>query len=147
MSSVGLDIFVAGIGTGGTFTGVVEYLNEHKPGVLAVALEPEDSPVISQGRAGAHKIQGIGTGFLPGNFKPELANQVLTISNDEAFAEAKDFIRTTGIGVGISSGAALAGAKKLAAQYPDKKIVTILPDGVEKYLSVLDFEGGNYVQV
>ena len=142
-----LDIFVAGIGTGGTFTGVVEYLNEHKPGVLAVALEPEDSPVISQGRAGAHKIQGIGTGFLPGNFKPELANQVLTISNDEAFAEAKDFIRTTGIGVGISSGAALAGAKKLAAQYPDKKIVTILPDGVEKYLSVLDFEGGNYVQV
>lgn len=142
-----LDIFVAGIGTGGTFTGVVEYLNEHKPGVLAVALEPEDSPVISQGRAGAHKIQGIGTGFLPGNFKPELANQVLTISNDEAFAEAKDFIRTTGIGVGISSGAALAGAKKLATQYPDKKIVTILPDGVEKYLSVLDFEGGNYVQV
>ena len=114
---------------------------------MAVALEPEDSPVISQGRAGAHKIQGIGTGFLPGNFKPELANQVLTISNDEAFAEAKDFIRTTGIGVGISSGAALAGAKKLAAQYPDKKIVTILPDGVEKYLSVLDFEGGNYVQV
>ena len=142
-----IDIFVAGVGTGGTFSGVAKYLKEHKPGVLAVALEPEESPAISKGHGGVHKIQGIGTGFVPENFDKELMDEVYTVSSEEAIEATKDFVRTTGIGVGISSGAAIAGAKKVAAKYPDKKIVTILPDGVDKYLSMLDFEEVTYVEV
>lgn len=141
-----IDIFVAGVGTGGTFSGVSKYLKEHKPGVLAVALEPEESPAISKGHGGVHKIQGIGTGFIPENFKKELMDEIYTVSSEEAIAETKNFVRTTGIGVGISSGAAIAGAKKVAAKYPDKKIVTILPDGVDKYLSMLDFDDVTYVE-
>ena len=121
-----IDIFVAGVGTGGTFSGVAKYLKENKPGVLAVALEPEESPAISKGHGGVHKIQGIGTGFVPENFDKELMDEVYTVSSEEAIEATKDFVRTTGIGVGISSGAAIAGAKKVAAKYPDKKIVTIL---------------------
>ena len=142
-----IDIFVAGVGTGGTFSGVAKYLKENKPGVLAVALEPEESPAISKGHGGVHKIQGIGTGFVPENFDRELMDEVFTVSSDEAIEATKEFVRTTGIGVGISSGAAIAGAKKVAAKYPDKKIVTILPDGVDKYLSMLDFEEVTYVEV
>lgn len=142
-----IDIFVAGVGTGGTFSGVAKYLKENKPGVLAVALEPEESPAISKGHGGVHKIQGIGTGFVPENFDKELMDEVYTVSSEEAIEATKDFVRTTGIGVGISSGAAIAGAKKVAAKYPDKKIVTILPDGVDKYLSMLDFEEVIYVEV
>lgn len=142
-----IDIFVAGVGTGGTFSGVAKYLKENKPGVLAVALEPEESPAISKGHGGVHKIQGIGTGFVPENFDKELMDEVYTVSSEEAIDATKDFVRTTGIGVGISSGAAIAGAKKVAAKYPDKKIVTILPDGVDKYLSMLDFEEVTYVEV
>ena len=142
-----IDIFVAGVGTGGTFSGVAKYLKENKPGVLAVALEPEESPAISKGHGGVHKIQGIGTGFVPENFDKELMDEVYTLSSEEAIEATKDFVRTTGIGVGISSGAAIAGAKKVAAKYPDKKIVTILPDGVDKYLSMLDFEEVTYVEV
>lgn len=142
-----IDIFVAGVGTGGTFSGVAKYLKENKPGVLAVALEPEESPAISKGHGGVHKIQGIGTGFIPENFDKELMDEVYTVSSEEAIEATKDFVRTTGIGVGISSGAAIAGAKKVAAKYPDKKIVTILPDGVDKYLSMLDFEEVTYVEV
>ena len=142
-----IDIFVAGVGTGGTFSGVAKYLKENKPGVLAVALEPEESPAISKGHGGVHKIQGIGTGFVPENFDNELMDEVYTVSSEEAIEATKDFVRTTGIGVGISSGAAIAGAKKVAAKYPDKKIVTILPDGVDKYLSMLDFEEVTYVEV
>ncbi len=142
-----IDIFVAGVGTGGTFSGVAKYLKENKPGVLAVALEPEESPAISKGHGGVHKIQGIGTGFVPENFDRELMDEVYTVSSEEAIEATKDFVRTTGIGVGISSGAAIAGAKKVAAKYPDKKIVTILPDGVDKYLSMLDFEEVTYVEV
>jgi cysteine synthase len=142
-----IDIFVAGVGTGGTFSGVAKYLKENKPGVLAVALEPEESPAISKGHGGVHKIQGIGTGFVPENFDKELMDEVYTVSSEEAIEANKDFVRTTGIGVGISSGAAIAGAKKVAAKYPDKKIVTILPDGVDKYLSMLDFEEVTYVEV
>ena len=142
-----IDIFVAGVGTGGTFSGVAKYLKENKPGVLAVALEPEESPAISKGHGGVHKIQGIGTGFIPENFDKELMDEVYTVSSEEAIEATKDFVRTTGIGVGISSGAAIAGAKKVAAKYPDKKIVTILPDGVDKYLSLLDFEEVTYVEV
>ena len=142
-----IDIFVAGVGTGGTFSGAAKYLKENKPGVLAVALEPEESPAISKGHGGVHKIQGIGTGFVPENFDKELMDEVYTVSSEEAIEATKDFVRTTGIGVGISSGAAIAGAKKVAAKYPDKKIVTILPDGVDKYLSMLDFEEVTYVEV
>ena len=142
-----IDIFVAGVGTGGTFSGVAKYLKENKPGVLAVAFEPEESPAISKGHGGVHKIQGIGTGFVPENFDKELMDEVYTVSSEEAIEATKDFVRTTGIGVGISSGAAIAGAKKVAAKYPDKKIVTILPDGVDKYLSMLDFEEVTYVEV
>ena len=142
-----IDIFVAGVGTGGTFSGVAKYLKENKPGVLAVALEPEESPAISKGHGGVHKIQGIGTGFVPDNFDKELMDEVYTVSSEEAIEATKDFVRTTGIGLGISSGAAIAGAKKVAAKYPDKKIVTILPDGVDKYLSLLDFEEVTYVEV
>lgn len=142
-----IDIFVAGVGTGGTFSGVAKYLKENKPGVLAVALEPEESPAISKGHGGVHKIQGIGTGFVPENFDKELMDEVYTVSSEEAIEATKDFVRTTGIGVGISSGAAIAGAKKVAAKYPDKKIVTILPDGMDKYLSMLDFEEVTYVEV
>ena len=142
-----IDIFVAGVGTGGTFSGVAKYLKENKPGVLAVALEPEESPAIRKGHGGVHKIQGIGTGFIPENFDKELMDEVYTVSSEEAIEATKDFVRTTGIGVGISSGAAIAGAKKVAAKYPDKKIVTILPDGVDKYLSLLDFEEVTYVEV
>lgn len=142
-----IDIFVAGVGTGGTFSGVAKYLKENKPGVLAVALEPEESPAISKGHGGVHKIQGIGTGFVPENFDKELMDEVYTVSSEEAIEATKDFVRTTGIGVGISSGAAIVGAKKVAAKYPDKKIVTILPDGVDKYLSMLDFEEVTYVEV
>ena len=142
-----IDIFVAGVGTGGTFSGVAKYLKENKPGVLAFALEPEESPAISKGHGGVHKIQGIGTGFIPENFNKELMDEIYTVSSDEAISETKNFVRTTGIGVGISSGAAIAGAKKVAAKYPDKKIVTILPDGVDKYLSMLEFDEVTYVEV
>ena len=142
-----LDIFVAGVGTGGTFSGVAKYLKENKPEVLAIALEPEESPAISKGHGGIHKIQGIGTGFIPENFNKELMDEIYTVSSDEAISETKNFVRTTGIGVGISSGAAIAGAKKVAAKYPDKKIVTILPDGVDKYLSMLEFDEVTYVEV
>ena len=141
-----LDIFVAGVGTGGTFSGVAKYLKENKPEVLAIALEPEESPAISKGHGGVHKIQGIGTGFIPENFNKELMDKIYTVSSDEAISETKNFVRTTGIGVGISSGAAIAGAKKVAAKYPDKKIVTILPDGVDKYLSMLEFDEVTYVE-
>ena len=142
-----LDIFVAGVGTGGTFSGVAKYLKENKPEVLAIALEPEESPAISKGHGGVHKIQGIGTGFVPENFNKELMDEIYTVSSDEAISETKNFVRTTGIGVGISSGTAIAGAKKVAAKYPDKKIVTILPDGVDKYLSMLEFDEVTYVEV
>lgn len=140
-----VDVFVAGVGTGGTFTGVSHYLKQSKPNLYCVALEPADSPAISEGKAGPHKIQGIGAGFIPQNFDKTYMDEVLTITNEEAIEEAKAFMRTTGMGIGISSGAALVGAKKMAEKFPDKNIVTILPDGVDKYLSVLDFEEVNHL--
>ena len=142
-----IDIFVAGVGTGGTFTGVAKYLKENKPEVLAIAVEPAESPAISEGHGGPHKIQGIGTGFIPENFQKEYMDEVYTVTSDEAIEETKNFLRSTGIGIGISSGAAIVGAKKAAEKYPGKNIVTILPDGVDKYLSVLDFEDVTHVEV
>lgn len=140
-----IDIFVAGVGTGGTFTGVTKYLKEAKKDLLAVALEPAESPAISQGTAGVHRIQGIGTGFVPDNFYRELMDEILTITSEEAIEEAKKFMLTTGIGVGISSGAAILGAKRVADKYPEKTIVTILPDGAEKYFSMYEFEDVKYI--
>ena len=142
-----IDVFVAGVGTGGTFTGVARYLKEQKPEVVTIAVEPAESPAISEGRGGAHKIQGIGTGFIPENFRKEYMDDVYTVTSEEAIEETKNFLRSTGIGIGISSGAAIVGAKKAAEKYPGKNIVTILPDGVDKYLSVLDFEDVTHVEV
>ena len=142
-----IDIFVAGVGTGGTFTGVAKYLKENKPEVLAIAVEPAESPAISEGHGVPHKIQGIGTGFIPENFQKEYMDEVFTVTSNEAIEETKNFLRSTGIGIGISSGAAIVGAKKAAEKYPGKNIVTILPDGVDKYLSVLDFEDVTHVEV
>lgn len=141
-----IDIFVAGVGTGGTFTGVSKFLKEKKD-ILAVAIEPAESPAISQGHGGSHRIQGIGTGFLPKNFDNSLMDEVYTVSSEEAIKEAKNFIRSTGIGVGISSGAAISGAKKVAANYPNRTIVTVLPDGAEKYYSLFDFEEVTYLEI
>lgn len=141
-----IDIFVAGVGTGGTFTGVSKFLKERKD-ILAVAIEPAESPAISQGHGGSHRIQGIGTGFLPKNFDNSLMDEVYTVSSEEAIEEAKNFIRSTGIGVGISSGAAISGAKKVAANYPNRTIVTVLPDGAEKYYSLFDFEEVTYLEI
>lgn len=140
-----VDIFVAGIGTGGTFSGVVKYLKEHKPNLISVAVEPEESPAISKGEKGVHRIQGIGTGFIPDNFNKDLMDEIITVHSDDAIEEAKNFMRTTGIGVGISSGAALLASKKVAEKYPDKKIVTVLPDGAEKYFSMFEFEDVIYI--
>lgn len=141
-----IDIFVAGVGTGGTFTGVSKFLKEKKD-ILAVAIEPAESPAISQEHGGSHRIQGIGTGFLPKNFDNSLMDEVYTVSSEEAMEEAKNFIRSTGIGVGISSGAAISGAKKVAANYPNRTIVTVLPDGAEKYYSLFDFEEVTYLEI
>lgn len=135
-----VNIFVAGIGTGGTFTGVSKRLKEHNPDILCIAGEPEKSAILSGREAGPHKIQGIGANFVPANFNRELADDILLISDQEAIFETVRFAKETGILVGISSGANIALAKRLSLRYPGKKIVTIAPDGGEKYLSVLDFD-------
>ncbi len=132
-----VDIFVAGVGTGGTITGVGEYLKEKNPDVKIVAVEPASSPVLSKGRAGAHKIQGIGAGFVPDTLNTKIYDEVLAIENEDAFAEGKAFAVSEGILVGISSGAALKAAKILAERPENKKktIVVLLPDSGDRYLS------------
>lgn len=132
-----VDIFVAGVGTGGTITGVGEYLKEKKPNVKIVAVEPATSPVLSKGTAGAHKIQGIGAGFVPTVLNTQVYDEIIAIENDDAFAEGKAFAVSEGILVGISSGAALKAASILA-QRPENKgktIVALLPDSGDRYLS------------
>jgi cysteine synthase A len=132
-----IDIFIAGVGTGGTITGVGEYLKEKNPDIKVVAVEPEGSPVLSKGKAGAHKIQGIGAGFVPDVLNIKVYDEVLAISNDDAFEEGRAFAQSEGILVGISSGAALKAAKVLAAR-PENKgktIVVLLPDSGDRYLS------------
>ena len=132
-----VDIFIAGVGTGGTVTGTGEYLKEQNPDVKVVALEPEDSPVLSEGRAGAHKIQGIGAGFVPDVLNTKVYDEVFKAPNDKAFATAKLLARKEGISVGISSGAALYGAIELAKK-PENKgkvIVALLPDSGDRYYS------------
>ena len=132
-----VDIFVAGVGTGGTITGVGEYLKSKNPNVKIVAVEPADSPVLSEGKAGAHKIQGIGAGFVPDVLNTKVYDEIITIENDDAFATSKQFGKSEGILVGISSGAALKGAIELAKR-PENKgktIVALLPDSGDRYYS------------
>jgi cysteine synthase A len=132
-----VDIFVAGVGTGGTLTGVGEYLKEKNPDVKIVAMEPATSPVLSKGFGGAHKIQGIGAGFVPKVLNVDIYDEVLTVENDEAFKYAKMLAKTDGILTGISSGAALNAAVTLARR-PENKgktIVTLLPDTGDRYYS------------
>lgn len=131
------DIFIAGVGTGGTITGVGQYLKEQNPDVKIVAVEPADSPVLSKGRAGAHKIQGIGAGFVPEIINREIIDEIFTVENAEAFLEAKKVSKTEGISVGISSGAALYAAKEIAGRKENegKNIVVLLPDSGDRYFS------------
>ncbi len=132
-----VDIVVAGIGTGGTITGVGKFLKEKNPNVKVVAVEPAGSPVLSSGKPGPHKIQGIGPGFVPETLDTQIYDEVITIENEDAFATGREISRTEGILVGISSGAALHAAK-IVAQRPEnqgKRIVVILPDSGDRYLS------------
>ena len=132
-----VDLFVAGVGTGGTLTGVGEYLKSKKPDVKVVAVEPADSPVLSQGKAGAHKIQGIGAGFVPDVLNTEIYDEIIPVANEDAFAAAKRVGKAEGVLAGISSGAAVWAAVQLAKRPENagKTIVALLPDTGERYLS------------
>ncbi|MBM4235962.1 MAG: cysteine synthase A [Firmicutes bacterium] len=137
-----IDLFVAGVGTGGTITGVLQTLKEKKPSLIGVAVEPQASPVLSGGKAGPHKIQGIGAGFVPEILKLDLVDEVICIPDDLALATTRQLIRKEGLLVGISSGAACAAALQLAARAENsgKLIVTIFPDLAERYISTALFE-------
>ncbi|PWC69612.1 cysteine synthase [Azospirillum sp. TSH7] len=138
-----VDFLISGVGTGGTLTGTAEVIKARKPSFKAVAVEPEDSPVLSGGMPGPHKIQGIGAGFVPEILKKELIDEVVRISNQRAFETARDVARLEGVPVGISSGAALAAALEIGARPENagKQIVVILPSFAERYLSTALFEG------
>ena len=132
-----VDVFVAGVGTGGTLTGVGQYLKSKKPGVKVVAVEPKDSPVLSEGHAGSHKIQGIGAGFVPDVLDTKIYDEIIPVANEDAFATGKRIGHAEGVLVGISSGAAVWAAIELAKRPENagKTIVTLLPDTGDRYLS------------
>ena len=134
-----VDIFVAGVGTGGTVSGVGAALKKHNPGVKVVAVEPTDSPVLSGGAPGAHKIQGIGAGFVPKNYNPAVVDEILQVTNDDAIRAGRELAKLEGLLVGISSGAAVSAATRLALlpENVGKTIVVLLPDTGERYLSTL----------
>lgn len=138
-----IDAIVAGVGTGGTITGVARYIRPKNPNFKVIAVEPKDSPVISGGKPGTHKIQGIGAGFVPKNLDTSLVDEVITISNDDAFDWARKLAKVEGISAGISSGANLCAAAQVAArpEFKGKRIVTIACSLGERYLSTLLFEG------
>ena len=131
-----IDIFVCGVGTGGTISGVGKYLKEQNPNIKVVAVEPEGSPVISKNKKGSHKIQGIGAGFIPKNYNENVVDEVMTITDEESYEGVRIMAQKEGILVGISSGANVYAALKLCEMYPYKKIVTVAPDGIDKYMSM-----------
>ena len=137
-----VDIFVAGVGTGGTVTGVGEYLKSKNPNVKVVAVEPKTSPVLSEGKAGAHKIQGIGAGFVPDILNTKIYDEVIAVENEDAFATAKELAKTEGVLTGISSGAALYAAVQLAKRPENKgkNIVALLHDSGDRYYSTPLFQ-------
>ena len=136
-----VDIFVAGVGTGGTISGTGKYLKEKKPSVKVVAVEPETSPVLSKGTPGPHKIQGIGAGFVPDTLDTKIYDEIITVSNEKAFEMGRKVARTEGLLVGISSGAVLTAAIELASKEENKgkMVVVLLPDTGERYLSTAMF--------
>lgn len=141
-----IDIFVAGVGTGGTISGVGTVLKHNKPSISIVAVEPSDSPVLSGGKPGPHKIQGIGAGFIPKNYNPEVVDMVKEVHTDDAIRTSRELARTEGLLVGISSGAAAYAAAELAKlpENQGKNIVVLLPDTGERYLSTPLFDNENY---
>ena len=141
-----VDIFVAGVGTGGTISGVARYLKEQKPDVKIVAVEPKSSPVLNGGQSGPHKIQGIGAGFVPQTYNGSLVDEVFDVDNDDAIRTGRDVARQEGLLVGISAGAALFAAAEVAARPENKgkRVVVLLPDTGERYLSTVLYDTENY---
>ena len=130
-----VDVFVAGAGTGGTITGTAKYLKKQNPDIRIVAVEPASSPLLTEGRSGAHGLQGIGANFVPKNLDLSLVDEIMTVTDEDAFASAKLLARSEGLLTGITSGAAAYAAGELAKKYPDANIVALLPDNGDRYLS------------
>ena len=135
-----VDVVIAGVGTGGTISGIGEYLKSKNPNVKVIAVEPKDSPVLSGGKPGSHKIQGIGAGFVPDNFYKHVIDEIIQVSNEDAFKTVKELAKTEGVLAGISSGAAVYAAKLVAERELGKNIVVILPDTGLRYLSTPVFD-------